>query len=184
MNIKGTAVKILPQFVRERYQEYYSVWLSNLPPESRQIFENEIYASHWYPMYEAAVLPTQVLGKLFFDSAEECAFRVGYYSGDQALKGVYKIFATITSVNFYIRKAPSVFGTYYDAAYIQAQLIENRKVVLEIGYTDEKENLIYHRIKGWLTALIEITQKGAPVIELQTVKQPDGKFLGKFLIQW
>ncbi|MDY0254219.1 MAG: hypothetical protein RBR30_07375 [Tenuifilaceae bacterium] len=45
MEIKGTAVKATPDFVKERFPGRYMEWLQAMPNSSRRIFEQPIYAT-------------------------------------------------------------------------------------------------------------------------------------------
>ena len=60
MSIKGTAIAVMPKFIVQRFGEVgYQRWLEALPPESQQLFESEIMASHWYPLQTACTVPTE-----------------------------------------------------------------------------------------------------------------------------
>jgi hypothetical protein len=58
MEIKGTAVKSIPDFIRKTHPEKYQAWLEALPESSQKLFKEGILPSNWYPLQEAAVVPT------------------------------------------------------------------------------------------------------------------------------
>ncbi len=72
MEIKGTAVKSIPDFIRKTHPEKYQA-LEALPESSQKLFKDGILPSNWYPMHDAAEVPTEVLGKLLYSNATQGA---------------------------------------------------------------------------------------------------------------
>ena len=66
MEIKGTAVKTTPEFVRERFGDRFQEWVELLPDRSRMIIEQPIYATSWYSLMDSVIFPTQKVGDLFY----------------------------------------------------------------------------------------------------------------------
>ncbi|MBP1669883.1 MAG: hypothetical protein H6Q21_2249, partial [Bacteroidetes bacterium] len=58
MEIKGSAVKSIPDFIKKEHQEKYNEWLDALPEESRIIFQDAVLPSNWYSLREAGIVPT------------------------------------------------------------------------------------------------------------------------------
>jgi len=42
MKVKGTAVKVLPEFIQKSYPDNYRSWLDSLSPKSKEIFYKPI----------------------------------------------------------------------------------------------------------------------------------------------
>jgi len=162
MEIKGTAVKTTPEFVKERFPGRYMEWLQSMPSSSRTIFEQPIYATSWYDLIESVIIPTQKVGDLFFDGNHtEAAHMLGRYSAEVALKGIYKIFVRVSSPHFVLSRASSIFSAYYNPSVIRVIEGKDRRCVLELKQFKTNEKLIMNRIAGWVEQTLEITLKRA-----------------------
>ncbi len=158
MEVKGTLVKSIQDFVKKRYPDQYKVWLKELPEASQNIMIESIYANAWYSMKDAAVIPTTIIAKLFYDNnIEKAAFDAGKFSAEVGLKGVYKIFIRIASPNFIIQRAGRVFATYYSSSEIVVKNSVDKRLILNITKFPEPEKLIEYRIAGWCEKALELT---------------------------
>ena len=184
MNIKGTAVRALTNYINKYHPQLYEEWLMKLPADSKRLFYQTILPSEWYPLYEAAVQPIITLAELLHKNDEEVAFEVGQYSAQEALTGVYKFFASLAKPTYIVKRASIMFGTYYDPVEADYESLDQRKVMLVFGKHKHNEVLIYHRVKGWIHELVVITQKTEPKIELSTIDHMNGLYSGKFVIEW
>jgi len=159
MDIKGTAAKTIPEFVKKKYPDSYQDWLESLPPQSRAIMNKPILATQWYDVSDAVVWPTRKIGDLFFDSHIKAAWELGRYSSETALKGVYKIFIRIASPLFVLSRIGNVLSAYYSN--MQSKVLDkaNNKAVMQFyGYT-EAEKLNIYRVAGWIEKTIETCAK-------------------------
>ena len=156
MEIKGSAVKSIPDYLRKFHPDKFSTWLDSLPEKSRQIFSGGVMPSGWYSLEDAAVIPTKALGMLIFDDAEKGAWQCGRYSAESALTGIYKFFIKTASPVFIIERAGKIFSTYYQPS--EMKLVEkgSEYVVLHITKFDEPNILIEKRIAGWIERAMEI----------------------------
>ena len=184
MNIKGTAVKVLPEFIKKYHPDLYEVWFENLSAKSRQILQEIFLLSDWYPLYESAVEPVEVLAKLIEKDEKELAFEIGKFSAQIALKGVYKFFTLLLSASSIIRKATVMFEAYYKPVEVIAKSLDKRKIKVVFGKNNHKEILIYYRIKGWISEFILVTQKSDPKIELSVIDHMDDFYSAEFIIEW
>ena len=184
MRIKGTAVRTLPKYILQKYPEKYEQWLDNLPPQSQKIFLDKIYPSHFYDLHPAAVEPIIVFAKLIDQKPEDLAFDVGKFSAEDAFRGVYRIFASITSANFYIRKAKTIFATYYDDVIVEVNAKSSSDIELYIGKVSQEDKIIYNRIAGWSYMLVIVTQRVEPSIDYEYVNNDDGTVSFKLHVQW
>jgi hypothetical protein len=167
MEIKGTAVKTTPDFVREKYPLQYNDWLLSLPPVSRDIIAQTIYATSWYNLIDSVIIPTQKVGEMFFAGNQtKAAKELGRYSAEVALKGIYKIFVRVSSPHFVLSRASSIFSAYYKPSDIKIVESKDRKCVLELKQFNLSEKLIMHRIAGWIEKTLEITLKAALRVEV------------------
>ena len=158
MEVKGTAVKSIKEFVDHNYSSQKKEWINALSEKSQAIMNDAIFANNWYPMKEAAVEPTRVLARLFFNSDEEKAAREsGKYSAEKGLKGVYKIFVMIAKPSYIMQRAGRLFSSYYSPSDISVVNSHDKGMTLHITKFPEPEEIIEHRIAGWCERALEFT---------------------------
>lgn len=156
MEIKGSAVKSIPDYIRKFHPDKYSAWVSALPESSRQIFAGGVMPSSWYSLQEAAVIPTQALGQVIFGDPEKGAWQCGRFSAESALTGIYKFFIKAASPFFIIDRASRIFTTFYQPSNMVVVEKGADYVVLHITQFDEPSSLIEGRIAGWIEKAMEI----------------------------
>jgi len=184
MEIKGTAVKTTPDFVKEKYPTRYMEWSQSMPESSRKIFEQPIYATNWYNLIDSVIIPTQKVGDIFFDGDQvKAAHVLGRYSAEVALKGIYKIFVRVSSPHFVLSRASSIFSAYYKPSDIKVIESRDKRCVLQLAKFHINEKLIMHRIAGWIEQTLEITLKSALRVEVNN--EIEGEMLTtKITIEW
>jgi len=169
MEIKGSAVKATPDFVREKHPEKFLAWLQALPPASKAILEQPVYSTNWYNLVDSVIVPTQIAGDLFFNgNHKQAAIEIGRFSSDVALKGIYKMFVRVSSPQFVLSRASSIFSAYYNPAEIKVVESKDKKCVLRLLKFQKKEELIMYRIAGWIEHTLEITLKSPLKVEVKT----------------
>lgn len=184
MEIKGTAVKATPDFVKEKYPGRFLEWLQSMPIDTRKIFEQPIYATSWYNLNESVIIPTKKVGDLFFNgNHKEAAHILGRYSSEIALKGIYKIFVRVSSPHFVLSRASSIFSAYYKPSEIKVIESKDRRCVLELKEFNVSEKLIMNRIAGWLEQTLEITLKTALRVDINNVEEGT-KLKSQITIEW
>lgn len=184
MEIKGTAVKTTPDFVKDKFPGRFLEWLQTMPDTSRKFFEQPIYATSWYNLIDSVIIPTKKVGDLFFDGNHvEAAHALGRYSAEIALKGIYKIFVRVSSPHFVLSRASSIFSAYYKPSEIKVTESKDKRCVLELTQFDVSEKLIMNRIAGWIEQTLEITLKRALSVEVNNME--NGKNLKTLItIEW
>jgi hypothetical protein len=184
MEIKGTAVKATPDFVREKFANRYDEWVKSLPEASRRIIEHPIYATAWYSLMDSVIVPTQKAADLFYNgNYVKAAHEIGRYSSDVALKGIYKIFVRVSSPHFVLSRATSIFSSYYQPADIRVVESAEKKAVLQLSKFHPDEKLIMHRIAGWIENTLQITLKSPLKVDIEN--SMDGVYLtSRITILW
>lgn len=180
MEIKGTVVKSIKDYVEQLHSSKFNEWMSNLPEESKNIFSNSIYATSWYPVEPAAIIPTEVLGKLIFKSVEKGAIESGRYSAETGLNGIYKVFIRILTPSYLIQRASKILPTFYRPSNIEIIELNSKSAILQISEFGKPHEVLEKRIEGWIMKALEITKcknlkidapqsmtKGDPVTELK-----------------
>jgi len=158
MEVKGTAVKSIKEFVENKYSSQSKSWVSSLPEKSQAIMKDAIFANNWYPMKDAAVEPTRALAKMFYNNDEKLAAREsGKFSAEKGLKGVYKIFVMIAKPSYIMQRAGRLFASYYSPSDISVVHNHDKGLTLHITKFPEPEEIIEHRIAGWCERALEFT---------------------------
>ena len=184
MEIKGSAVKSIPEYVKKNFPGQYDKWLGLLPESSKVIFEKPVLPSNWYALNDAAIIPTAALAEVLFDNnIKEGAWQSGRFSAEAALTGVYKFFVKAASPHFIIGKAGKIFTTYYRPSNIQVVKKEEKTVTLHITRFEEPSELIEYRIGGWMERALEIS--GSKNVEVKITKSlTRGDEVSEFILKW
>ncbi len=183
MEIKGTAVKSIDQFVRYKHSERYTEWLNALPIGSKEIFNEPILATNWYPMVEAGVVPTRMIGKMIYGNELKGAWESGRYSADSALTGIYKVFVKVASPSYIINRASKIFSTYYTPSEVVVPSSSSHNVVVQITKFEIPDVIIEARIGGWIERALELS--GCTDIKvLITMSLTNGDAYTNYEISW
>lgn len=157
MKTKGTTVKSIHSFVKEKWPNNYPDWLDNLPEKSKEIMSSAILATAWYPIKEGAVLPTYHLKMFFDDDPLKAAWAAGRYSAEATLTGVYKIFVKVANPGYIIKRASKIMSTYYENAILERGEATDKSVVLIITKFEDLDQMIEYRIAGWIEKSLELS---------------------------
>ncbi len=183
MEVKGTAVKPIPKFVKERFPEQYNAWLKRLPEESRKIMGGFIRLTKWYPLKQALTIPTRLIGEMFYDEVEQGAFELGVYSSQMALKGVYKVLASVSSPTFIVGRATGLMESYYRPAIMSVTEKSDKHAVLTIIDFQEPDVVIDYRIYGWIKNTMEASRFYLPEVSIRK-SMGKGDMVTEYLVTW
>lgn len=177
MQIKGTAVKGTQLFVMEVFPDRYQEWLNALSSEMQEAIKIGILAGTWYDLHTYVLEPTKIIGDLFYNGEHKKAgFEIGNFSAKYALKGVYKIFVKIASVDFVLKRTTAIFSTYYSKGkFLITYQDKSRVEFLSIGFKNGDE-LIFERITGWVQGIFEVISKHSFKVDYK-IKQLDNNNL-------
>ncbi len=184
MEIKGTALLAIRDFVKLNHQDKYEQWLGMLNEGSKQIFQSSIDSTKWYPVEIAAIEPTQRISELFFNNdIVKGAWESGRYSAQKGLTGIYKIFVKATSPSFIISRAKDVFARYYRPCEMEVVKNQDAGVLINLINADGCDNVIVNRICGWIERALEIS--GVKDIRITTLEKKNEKGnIIEFKILW
>ena len=161
MEIKGTAVIAIRDYVKINFKEKYNEWVASLPEDSKQIYNNAIDSSKWYPLHFGGVLPTRKLADLFYKSDyKNGAWLSGNFSAEKALTGIYKIFVKASTPSYIVDRASRVFSTYYRPCEMLVISKKESSVLLQISQMTNSDEVIEYRIAGWIQKALEISGAG------------------------
>lgn len=167
MEVKGSSVSSIPDFVRERFPDRFDEWLNSLSEESREIMKESIIpAISWYPIQSGLIEPTRKICELFFDHNENGAWEAGRFSAEKGLIGVYKMFVKLGSPKFIVGRAATIFSSYYKPSTMKIAREGSKEVVLHITEFPGLERLVELRICGWIERALEISGSKDLSVEL------------------
>jgi len=182
MNIKGTAIESVREFVKVKYNSRLNEWIDSLPAESKKIIK-ESYPTKWYPINEAITEPTKKICELFYNGDIRGAWESGRFSADHALKGVYKLFVIFGNPVAAMEKAVVALPTYYQGSELKAVKLDEKKYALQMMKLPESNKYIEHRIGGWTERALEIC--GAKGVSLKITKQlSKGDAFTEYIAEW
>lgn len=157
MNVKGTAVKSLPDFIKKKHPEQLKEWIDSLPPASKKIFVEGVSSAKWYKMDDALTIPTSLAATMFFGDEKKGAWELGRYSAESALNGIYKLYVKLSSPQHIIERGSRIFSAYYQGSTIE--VVEKNKDSVQFAITEfaTPNEIIEYRIAGWMEKAIEIS---------------------------
>ena len=184
MEIKGVAAKSISEFVKKKYPSEYNSWINSLPPQSRKLIYDGIVSNKWYPVDEAAVLPTKKLGELLFNNnMKNAAWESGRYSAESALTGIYKLYVRLSSPGHIINRASRIFSAYYNPAEIETKNFKEKSVEVHMTKFYPPNDLIEYRIGGWIEKALELS--GCDSVDVILEKSlARGDFSTVYKINW
>jgi len=157
MEIKGTAVKTIPEFVRQKYPNEYAHWINALPEESKNII-NTVSAANWYPLMAGGIEPSKKVGDLFFNGDyKKAGWELGRFSADVSLNGIYKLYVKFASPGHIISRASRIFAAYYTPSNMEAAELRSNSVKLIMTAFNQPSEVIEYRIAGWIERALEIS---------------------------
>jgi hypothetical protein len=158
MEIKGTAVRSIPDFVQRHFAVRYDEWIEALPESSRKIMNGLIFTSNWYPMKEGLTIPMKTISKLFYNGDHmKTARTMGRFSADVALTGIYKFFIQFGSPKYIIERGGRVFATYFQPSETAVVNVVKNKCSMHITKFPEPDEIIEQNIAGWIERALEIS---------------------------
>jgi hypothetical protein len=141
-NVKGTCVKSVAGFVRDRSGE--QAWngaLADLGEAERKIFGDLITANTWYPLEPYQRL-LAAIGKRLGGDERELGLEIGRRIIADGLNTVYRIFLGMVSTKYLLSKMPLLWKSYFDSERLEVAEVTDHS--LEIGvYGKGEPNQIF-----------------------------------------
>jgi hypothetical protein len=184
MEIKGTAVKSIPEFVQKQFPLKYKEWLDALPESSKKLMGGLIFTNNWYPIQDSLVIPMKAISKVFYNGDDiQTARTMGRFSADLALTGVYKFFIQLGSPKYIMERAGRVFTTYFQPSEIVVLNASKNGLVLHITKFPEPEEIVEHNIAGWMERALE--KSGCKSVKVEITKSlTKHQNITEFIISW
>lgn len=157
MDVKGTAVITTPKFVEQVHgPQAHARWLAALSPASHDIFKGIILPSTWYPASAAISDPTRLLCDMFYGGKHDGAWKLGRFSAEFALHGIYKLLVRMASPRFVVEKGSSLIANYYRPMQLATRDLDATHLSVTFSGMDEPTEFVAPRIGGWVERAFEI----------------------------
>ena len=157
MEVKGTAVKSILDFVKIMHPGEFAKWMRELPEESQTIM-SDVRSNNWYSVEKAAIVPTELAAKHFFNNdIQKAAWELGKYSAESALKGIYKIYVKFSAPTHIIARGSRIMSAYYSPSALEVADKKPNSIRIVITEFDTTSDVLEHRIGGWVESALEIS---------------------------
>jgi hypothetical protein len=184
MEVKGSVVKTIPDFINKIHPDKYEIWLNSLPPESAAIFNGFIKLSDWYPFIEGVHIPTEALGKAAYDgNTLKAAWECGRFSAEITLRGMYKFFVMAAPPSLVVKRGGRILATFYQPSEIIVADEGDGWALLRITKFDELTEVVENRIGGWIEKALEIQNVSQSEITIPK-SAARGERITEILIKW
>jgi len=168
MEIKGTAVKSIPEYVKQKHPDDFLNWVKALSPKSQEIM-SVAHTNEWYSLKDAAIDPSKKVGEMFFNNdIKKGAWELGRFSAEMALNGIYKIYVKLSSPSHIVTRGSRVFAAYYAPSKMDVVKIRENLVKLTMTDFNPPSDVIEYRIAGWMERALEIS--GCKSVDIKIVK--------------
>jgi hypothetical protein len=133
MEVKGSVLQSVPKFIRTRFgEDALPKWLARLGPQAVEVYSKPIMPSMWYPIIPCLAEPTVVLCDLFYQGDLKGAWESGRFTADEALRGIYRIFAIVGSPQTVLKKGATAMPMLYRPTEIGVVDMEEKRATLRI----------------------------------------------------
>ncbi|MBU0981614.1 hypothetical protein KKC94_02885 [Patescibacteria group bacterium] len=183
MNIKGSCVKSVVDYIKEAYKdEGFEKFLTVLSGEDRKVVEMKILPSSWYDMefYERILTGINIC---FIGVDPNLGEKIGKKIITDGLKGIYRVFLGALSQNYILTQSPRLWSRYFDGE--KLEILEASDFSLKMGVVgDHKPSQLYCDIMvGAIIGFIEITG-GNNVKAEEVACRADGNSRCEFSYTW
>jgi hypothetical protein len=183
MEVKGTAVKTIPEFVANKFPNEFNTWLESLPKESQVIMKDRISLTNWYQIEPALIIPTRKAGELFYKDIPKGAFELGVFSSEQAIKGIYKMLVMVSSPSFIVNRASNIISSYYRPCTMEIVKRAKDMAMLSITEFPNPDVVVDYRIFGWIKSTMSLSKFKNPRVDILK-SMGKGDKTTDYLIQW
>lgn len=96
MKVKGIIILLVQNFIKENFLNRYDEWLSKFGEEFRGIYLNLVMVLEWYLYQLGLIKLMELLVSMFYgNDFKKFLWKVGRFSVEVGLKGIYKVFVLI-----------------------------------------------------------------------------------------
>ena len=129
--------------------------LATLAPEERQLIDRGILATSTFPM--------ALVNRLTVEGARagsrplpQFAREAGRFAASEGVKGVYKLFARVLTVDALLTKAASMWSSMNTEGKMEVEKTGDRMAVLRLSGYGDTDPVMCMRIIGWMEQMAEL----------------------------
>lgn len=177
--VKGTALMPRIKYMEEKSSpEQKERVISQLSPEFQKDLHQGILLGSWYP-FEYYLEINRALDLVLGTGDFSLIPKLGYYSAEQGLKGVYKLFYKVGSPEFIIARGAKVWNQYFVNGQLNVEEVARRVVRLTLTDVEAPSEEHCLSVLGWVRRMLELAgaknvrteqskcrRKGAPYCEI------------------
>lgn len=184
MEVKGTSVRSVVEFIDKNFPAKKQEWLNSLSPDSKKLMGGLLFTNNWYPLNIGLAEPMKAISKICFNGDEtKTARTMGKYSADVALSGVYKFFVQFGSPKFIIERGSRIFTTYFQPSEMIVLNVQKNSMLVHVTKFSESEHIIEENIAGWMERALEISGcKNVKVLITKSLSR--GNNVTEFSFNW
>jgi hypothetical protein len=181
-DIKGTVLLDTIAAIKARAGESeLAKIVGHLNGKAREVFENPIYLSNWYPL-DAFVEFLEVDVRETAGGNREILSKRAEKVIEGQLHGIYKIFVKLGSPGFVINRISAVHATYFRGVQIIPETEKNSATIKYVGF-QKQHSILEYTIIGFFRKALEIS--GAKHVALKfTVPISQGTDFSELVISW
>lgn len=156
--VKGTAVKSTINFLQGRLgADGYARLLESLPPEEARALTGSILQGDWYAFSLLVDLMARAEKVLPPTPGRPLAWELGRHSAEYGLSTIYKVFFKVADLGFILKRAGTLFPTYYDSGTLTIVENEEHSAAARIVGFDQWCNFFCDRMQGWIERTVELS---------------------------
>ncbi len=155
VNIKGTVLNSAINYIKEVYDsEEFAEVLQQMSAEYRKEAGDNILASHWYPIEVLHEIHSILASR--HPEETNLHFKMGQFSADRSLRGVYRIFLKVGNLGYIMNKAATVWGLYYSEGKMELLEREKKSVIVQVTEFPGITQAFCERLLGYMQKVGEL----------------------------
>jgi hypothetical protein len=153
--IKATAVVPTMEYVMFKHgKEVYRRVLERLSPRQQELFRKRMDTNEWIDLGDFIALSRAIISVLYGGDIRK-GEELGRASADYGMSAFLKVFIQIGNVGFFVRKATSVFATYYRPARMVLKENNPKSASVQVVGLYDEDDIMKYRICGFIRNLVE-----------------------------
>jgi len=183
VTIKGTVILDTIRAVKEREGEaVYAKIVGLLDEDTRRLFQGGIFDPGWYPL-DAFVRFLAVDLRETAGGNESVLVARSEVVVERQLRGVYRVFARLSSAESVIRRLAAIHGTYFQGTTVEfATTGSHRATVRYVGF-EPQHRLMEYVMTGFYRKALELSGARRVSIDFAT-STSQGRECWEFALSW
>jgi hypothetical protein len=183
VNIKGTVVLDTIHAVKEREGEQVLAKIVRLlDDDTRRVFEGEIFTTAWYPL-DAFVRFLAVDLQETAGGNERVLIARSEVVVEQELRGIYRVFARLSSAEAVLRRLTGIHQTYFQGVSVDLQTTGSGQAIARYVGFEPQHRLMEYTLIGFYRKTLELS--GAKQVSAGfTSSSAQGKGYWELALSW